>query len=50
MTKALFGNLDHLSSAHSAARAISLETAADGLPVPLHPGATRFYREAGVGH
>jgi hypothetical protein len=50
MTKALFGSLDHLSSAHSAARAISLETAADGLPVPLHPGAARFYREAGVGH
>jgi hypothetical protein len=48
MTKALFGNLDHLRSAHSAARAISLETAADGLPVPLHPGAARFYAEAGA--
>jgi len=48
MTKALFGNLDHLRSAHSAARAISLETAAFGLPVPLHPGAARFYAEAGA--
>ncbi len=45
MTKALFGNLDHLKSAHSAAKAISLETAAYGVPVPLHPGAARFYAE-----
>jgi TRAP transporter TAXI family solute receptor len=30
------------------AKQIRLETALDGLPIPLHPGAERFYREIGV--
>ena len=48
MAKSLFDNLDELVAAHNAARAISLETALDGMPVPLHPGAERFYKEQGV--
>jgi hypothetical protein len=48
MTKALFDNLDQLVAAHSAAKGISKETAAKTLPVPLHPGAERYYREAGL--
>ena len=48
MTKLIFDNLTALGNAHSAAKAIRLETAADNLPIPLHPGAERFYREAGV--
>lgn len=48
ITKSLFGNLDHLVSAHAAARGISKEQATNGLPVPLHPGAERYYREAGL--
>jgi len=48
MTKLIFENLNHLSSAHSAAKDIKLETATEGLPIPLHPGAERFYKEAGV--
>lgn len=48
MTKLIFDNLTALGNAHSAAQAIKLETAADNLPIPLHPGAERFYREAGV--
>jgi len=48
MTKLIFENLDHLSSAHSAAKDIKLETATEGLPIPLHPGAERYYKEAGV--
>ncbi|MFH1805987.1 MAG: TAXI family TRAP transporter solute-binding subunit [Pseudomonadota bacterium] len=43
MTKQLFENLPAMEAAHSAARAISLESALDGMPVPLHPGAERFY-------
>ena len=27
---------------------MSLEKAIAGLPVPLHPGAARFYREQGI--
>lgn len=48
MTKLIFDNLDALGNAHAAAKAIKLETAAGNLPIPLHPGAERFYREAGV--
>jgi hypothetical protein len=48
MTKLLFENLPELVAAHKAATAISLEGALTGMPVPLHPGAERFYREAGL--
>lgn len=48
MTKAMFENLPELVAAHAAARDISLESAAKGSPVPLHPGAERYYREKGV--
>ncbi len=40
-----------LDSGHPKGKAITLESALDGLDgigVPLHPGAERFYREAGV--
>lgn len=48
MTKLLYDNLPRLRTAHSAANDIKLETATEGLPIPLHPGAERFYKEAGV--
>ncbi|MBI5780080.1 MAG: TAXI family TRAP transporter solute-binding subunit [Rhodocyclales bacterium] len=48
MTKSMFEHLDELSAAHSAAKAIKLEDATTGLPIPLHPGAERYYREAGL--
>src|SRR5690606_16717883 len=47
MVKAVFDNLDDLYNAHPSARAIKLETAAKG-PIPLHPGAERYFREVGV--
>jgi hypothetical protein len=48
MTKSMFDNLDRLQSAHAAAKDIDPESAAEGMPVPLHPGAERYYREAGI--
>ena len=48
MTKQLFENLDRLVAAHAAAKAIKLENALNGMPVPLHPGAERYYREKGL--
>jgi TRAP transporter TAXI family solute receptor len=37
-----------LDNGHSKARAIKLETALEGIAVPLHPGAERYYREVGL--
>lgn len=48
MTKSMFENLDDMVSAHAAAGGIDLATATEGTPVPLHPGAERYYREQGV--
>ncbi|MFN4272435.1 MAG: TAXI family TRAP transporter solute-binding subunit [Aliihoeflea sp.] len=46
ITKALFDNLDELAEIHPQARAIALETATNS-PVDLHPGAQRYFDEAG---
>jgi TRAP transporter TAXI family solute receptor len=48
MTKLMFTNLDRLISAHAAAKGIKPETAAKNLPIPLHPGAERYYEEVGA--
>ena len=48
MTKLLFENLDQLKAAHAAAGDIDLENAIKNAPIPLHPGAERFYKEQGL--
>ncbi|MEX6504758.1 TAXI family TRAP transporter solute-binding subunit [Jiella sp. M17.18] len=48
MTKQLFEHLPQLVAAHNAAKGIDPKTAAKNLPVPLHPGAERYYKEAGL--
>jgi TRAP transporter TAXI family solute receptor len=48
MTKSLFDQLDQLVQTHPAAKDISVKMATTGLPIPLHPGAERYYRETGV--
>ncbi|MFZ5508730.1 MAG: TAXI family TRAP transporter solute-binding subunit [Pseudomonadota bacterium] len=48
MTKAMYDNLDQLVAAHAAAKAIKRENALKGMPVPLHPGAEKYYREVGL--
>ncbi|MFO1109646.1 MAG: TAXI family TRAP transporter solute-binding subunit [Bradyrhizobium sp.] len=48
MTKLVFESLPELANSHVAGKEIKLETAAGGSPVPLHPGATRYYKEKGL--
>lgn len=48
MTKQLIENLPELVAAHNAAKSIDPEKAAKNLPVALHPGAERYYKEAGL--
>ncbi|MFV0282802.1 MAG: TAXI family TRAP transporter solute-binding subunit [Castellaniella sp.] len=48
MTKVFYEQLDTLKSAHNAAKTIKRENALKGMPVPLHPGAERYYKEVGL--
>ena len=48
MTRLMFDNLARLATSHSAAKGITLEQAPKSLPLPLHPGAERFYKEKGL--
>ena len=48
MTKALWEHLDALAAAHSAGKSIKLQNALKGMPLPLHPGAEKYYREIGM--
>lgn len=48
MTRLIYENLPRLSNAHSAANDITLQDAPRHLPIPLHPGAERYYREKGL--
>jgi len=48
MTRLLFENLDQLAAAHAAAKGIDPAKALEGMPVPLHPGAERYYKEKGL--
>lgn len=50
ITKALWNGKSRklLDVGHAKGKTITMETALDGLGVPLHPGAERFYKEAGL--
>ncbi|KKD60304.1 C4-dicarboxylate ABC transporter substrate-binding protein [Grimontia sp. AD028] len=48
LTKTIYENLAFLNGIHKATKAMSLQKAIDGLPVPLHPGAARYYKEQGL--
>ena len=48
ITKTIYENLAFLQAIHPATKAMALEKAIAGLPVPLHPGAARFYKEQGI--
>jgi TRAP transporter TAXI family solute receptor len=48
ITKAMFENLAFLRAIHPATNELTLDGALAGLPAPLHPGALRYYREAGI--
>jgi len=48
ITKAMYENLPFLNNIHPATKAMALEKAIVGLPMPLHPGAARFFEEQGL--
>jgi uncharacterized protein len=46
--KNLFEHRDEYYSIHPGAKVMTPETAMEGIPIPFHPGAERYYREIGV--
>ncbi len=48
LTKTIYENLAFLSAIHPATKVMAVEQALAGLPVPLHPGAARYYKEVGI--
>jgi len=48
MTRLIFESLPELANSHVAGKEIKLENAAMPGPVPMHPGAIRYYKEKGL--
>jgi TRAP transporter TAXI family solute receptor len=48
ITKTLFEKQADLAAANDKASTLDVNTAIDGVSVPLHPGAEKYYKEAGV--
>ena len=48
ITKTIYENLPFLQAIHSATKVMAIEKAIAGLPLPLHPGAAKYYAEVGI--
>ena len=48
LTKAIYENLPFLQAIHKATKVMDIKAAMAGLPVPLHPGAVKYYKEVGL--
>lgn len=46
MTKVIFENLESLGDTHASGKKISLDRVEVGMPIPLHPGAAKYFEEA----
>ena len=47
-TKAVMENLDFMATVHPAWKTVQKDAIVNGFTIPVHPGALRYYREAGV--
>ncbi|MBN2626260.1 MAG: TAXI family TRAP transporter solute-binding subunit [Spirochaetales bacterium] len=48
ITKEVFENLDEFKSLHPAFAVLTKESMLEGLSAPIHPGALKYYEEAGL--
>lgn len=48
ITKTIYENLPFLNAIHKATKAMNIKRAIAGLPVPLHPGAAKYFEEIGI--
>jgi uncharacterized protein len=47
-TKAMYEYHNDIAAIHQSASVMTLENALKGVPIPLHPGAERYFKEKGV--
>ncbi|HWR12605.1 MAG TPA: TAXI family TRAP transporter solute-binding subunit [Rectinemataceae bacterium] len=45
LLKTMFANGERLAASHKKGADVSIATAVDGMSIPLHPGAEKFYKE-----
>jgi hypothetical protein len=48
LTKALFENQADLASAHAKGKEVNLKYAVQGVSIPFHPGAVKYFKEKGL--
>jgi len=48
MTKLVYESIPELAAAHVAGKDIKLDGALAGVPIPLHAGAQRYFKEKGL--
>ncbi len=48
ITKTIYENLPFLNAIHKATKVMDVQKALAGLPMPLHPGALKYYQEVGL--
>jgi len=48
ITKAMFENTKNIEMAHAKGKEVKLEKALIGMPIPIHPGAGKFFKEEGI--
>jgi hypothetical protein len=48
LTKALFENQAELAAAHAKGKELNIKYAVQGVSIPFHPGAVKYYKEKGL--
>ena len=48
ITKAIFDNIDGIKAEHAKGAELTLENATEGLTVPFHAGAAKYFKEKGI--
>ena len=48
ITKAIFDNIDSITAAHAKGAELSLENATEGITVPFHKGAAKYFAEKNI--
>lgn len=48
ITKTIFEKKEEIAKVHEKGNSINLDTAINGISIPLHPGAEKYYKEIGI--